>query len=127
MSRIRGKNTGPERRFAECLLLQGLVFEQHAVDLPGRPDIVFRDEKVAVFVDGDFWHGWRFPLWKEKLTPYWQAKIEATRCRDLRNFRCLRRAGWKVIRVWEHQLEQNLTARVESLCAVLRQRSEPQA
>lgn len=59
---------------------------------------------MAVFVDGDFWHGWRFPQWQAKLTNFWREKIHATRCRDLRNFRKLRRMGWKVVRIWEHQL-----------------------
>lgn len=104
MSRIRGKDTGPERAIADELQGQGLRWEGHVRDLPGRPDFVFRRDRVAVFVDGDFWHGWRFPTWRKKLSPKWEEKIEATRLRDARNHRKLRRMGWVVVRVWEHQV-----------------------
>lgn len=107
MARIRGKNTKPEKALAALLTLQGLVFEQHARDLPGVPDFVFRSARLAVFVDGNFWHGWRFPLWEHKLSAHWREKISATRNRDQRNFRKLRRAGWKVMRIWEHQIERS--------------------
>ncbi|PZW38728.1 T/G mismatch-specific endonuclease [Humitalea rosea] len=107
MARIKGKGTGPELRLAALLSEVGLAWESHARDLPGRPDFVFRDRRVAVFVDGDFWHGWRFPVWRDKLSEAWEAKIEATRLRDSRNFRRLRRSGWRVVRVWEHQLARD--------------------
>ena len=81
--------------------------ERHARDLPGRPDFVHRDQRVAVFVDGDFWHGWHFPRWSHKLTPFWAEKIGKNRARDLRNFRRLRRAGWTVVRIWEHQIKRS--------------------
>ncbi|WP_272870098.1 very short patch repair endonuclease [Neoroseomonas oryzicola] len=118
MSRIRGKDTGPERAVAQALLSRGWEFETHARDLPGRPDILFRTSMVAVFIDGDFWHGWRLPVWRDKLTEAWEAKIEANRRRDARNFRKLRRSGWTVIRLWEHQVKRDLhgcIARVEEL------------
>jgi len=104
MSRIKGKNTGPERIIFAQLRKHGVYFARHAKDLPGCPDIVFRRGKLAVFVDGDFWHGWRFPLWQHKLSENWRRKIAATRERDNRNFRKLRRLGWVVMRIWEHQI-----------------------
>ena len=107
MSRIRGRNTGPERAMADAFASRGLRWESHVRELPGRPDFVFRSERVAVFVDGDFWHGWRFPQWREKLSDKWEAKIAATRRRDARNHRRLRRMGWKVVRIWEHQIESS--------------------
>ncbi len=107
MSRIRDKHTGPERLFAELLAASGILHERHIGTLPGRPDFVFSESKLAVFVDGDFWHGFRFPLWSHKLSDRWREKIAATRKRDQRNFRKLRRLGWKVIRIWEHQIEQS--------------------
>ena len=106
MSRIRGKDTKPELTIAELLKGAGLEFEGHARDLPGRPDFVFRREKVAVFCDGDFWHGWRFPRWRLKLSEKWEAKIAKNRERDVRNHRRLRRSGWRVVRLWEHQIER---------------------
>jgi DNA mismatch endonuclease (patch repair protein) len=110
MSRIKGKNTGPERAVAELLALKGLNWEPHAADLPGRPDFVFRDARVVVFVDGDFWHGWQFPRRQHKLSLKWELKIEATRKRDRRNHQRLRRRGWKVVRIWEHQIKWDIDA-----------------
>lgn len=120
MARIRSSNTTPERAIAELLWADGFAFEQHPRDLPGRPDFAFRQARVAVFVDGDFWHGWRFPLWKHKLAPKWQAKIASNRRRDQRNFRLLRQSGWVVIRIWEHQIETSLLKCRQRLLAALR-------
>lgn len=106
MSRIRGTNTGPERIVAAMLRRRGLRFGKHPRRLPGRPDVYFSSAKVAVFVDGDFWHGWRFPEWARKLTPFWRRKIGLNRARDRRNHARLRRMGWKVVRLWEHEIER---------------------
>lgn len=107
MSRIRGKDTGPEKIMAAHFSKRGLIWEGHVKELPGRPDFVFHDARLAVFVDGDFWHGWRFPQWRHKLSEKWEAKIEETRRRDARNNRRLRRMGWKVVRIWEHQIKKS--------------------
>jgi DNA mismatch endonuclease (patch repair protein) len=115
MSRIRGKNTGPEQSIFAELTRHGVHFGQHAKDLPGCPDIVFRRVKVAVFIDGDFWHGWRFPLWRHKLSAKWQLKIAATRARDQRNFNILRRLGWRVLRIWEHEVESSAERSVKRI------------
>jgi DNA mismatch endonuclease (patch repair protein) len=81
---------------------------------------VFSRSRVAVFVDGDYWHGWRFPAWKDKLAAYWQEKIENNRRRDNRNFRRLRKDGWLVIRLWEHQVERDAERCVDRIEAVVR-------
>ena len=107
MARIRGKGTKPELAVAELLRQERILCELHANDLPGRPDFVLRKSRVAIFVDGDFWHGWRFPVWRLKLSEKWEKKIEDNRLRDLKNFKALRRAGWRVVRIWEHQIERD--------------------
>jgi DNA mismatch endonuclease (patch repair protein) len=107
MSRIRGRDTGPERTMAKLLTDAGLVVEAQARDLPGRPDFVLREQRIAIFVDGAFWHGWRFPAWRHKLSEHWEARIEQNRNRDRRNHRTLRRKGWTVIRLWDFHLERN--------------------
>jgi DNA mismatch endonuclease (patch repair protein) len=107
MSRIRGKGTKPELIVADLMAKAGVKWEEHARDLPGRPDFVLRKHRVAIFVDGDFWHGWRFPAWRLKLSEKWEKKIESNRLRDIRNHRLLRRQGWTVIRIWEHQIEND--------------------
>jgi DNA mismatch endonuclease (patch repair protein) len=121
MARIRGKHTTPERIMFVALRRSGLHFRTHASDLPGRPDIVLRRRRIAVFIDGDFWHGWRLPLWQHKLSPAWRSKIQATRMRDARNFRRLRRAGWIVLRLWEHQIERAPARCVERILSVVAQ------
>jgi DNA mismatch endonuclease (patch repair protein) len=116
MARICSKNTSPERIITALLMAGGLSFEQHCRDLPGCPDIVFRKQRVAVFVDGDFWHGWRFPIWRHRMSDKWSRKIDETRKRDKRVHCRLRKRGWKVIRIWEHSVEEN---RLECIRRVL--------
>lgn len=105
MQKIKSRNTSPELKLAAALSALGLAFDRHPKTVLGKPDFVFPAERLAVFVDGDFWHGWRFPLWKHKLSPFWQEKISKNRERDARTFRRLRRQGWRVLRIWEHQVE----------------------
>jgi DNA mismatch endonuclease (patch repair protein) len=104
MSRIRGKGTGPELLLATELRVLGLQWEEHARDLPGCPDFVFRRARLVVFVDGDFWHGYRFANWRDKLSEKWEAKIAGNISRDRRKRAALRELGWRVIRIWEHQV-----------------------
>ena len=122
MSQIRSKDTTPERMIAAALRDIGLDFEQHSSDLAGKPDFVFRDAKVTVFVDGNFWHGFRFPLWEHKLIEKWRDKIAATRSRDSRNFAKLRRLGWRVLRIWEHQVESDSSACAERIAEAINNR-----
>ncbi|MDY0170846.1 MAG: very short patch repair endonuclease [Thermoguttaceae bacterium] len=118
MSQIKGKNTTPERIIVRELRQRKIYFATHATKLPGKPDIVFRRIKLAVFIDGDFWHGWRLPLWNHKLSEKWQNKIARTRERDQQHFRQLRGEGWTVLRIWEHQVEQSLHDCVERILSV---------
>ena len=110
MSRVRNKGTGIEIVVREALVSIGLTFRTNAVDLPGKPDIVFDDARVVVFVDGDFWHGYRFPKWQQDLPEFWRVKIAKNRERDRRTHRKLRRAGWRVVRIWQHQIKRDLEA-----------------
>lgn len=120
MSRVRSTDTRPERLLRSALHREGYRFRKHVGLLPGRPDLVFRKLRVVVFVDGDFWHGYRYERWRATLSPFWQNKIDNNRSRDKRNAQRLRRAGYKVIRIWEHQLESNLASCVDRVRAALR-------
>lgn len=104
MKAVRLKNGPLERRVQLELRKMGVRYHCNNRSLPGTPDIVVPAHRVAIFVDGDFWHGWRLPAWEHKLTPFWREKLNANRARDRRNFRRLRRQGWRVCRIWEHQL-----------------------
>lgn len=115
MSRIRSRNTKPELTVRKLAHSRGLRFRIHQRQLPGCPDLTFSHARVAVFIDGDFWHGWRFPRWRAKLSPYWEAKIDGNRRRDRANFRRLRYRGWIVIRLWEHEVKCNPEGCVERI------------
>lgn len=112
---IKLKDGSLERLVQGELRARGLRFRRHIRTLPGRPDIVFTDRKVAVFIDGDFWHGWRLPTWEHTLSPFWRNKLRTNRSRDLRNFKKLRSNGWKVIRLWQHQIASNLEGSIAKI------------
>lgn len=120
MQAVKGRDTGLERLVATALHKNGLRFRRCVPSLPGKPDFVFPRARVTVFIDGDFWHGWRFPAWREKLQPYWQNKIERNRRRDRRNHRKLRRRGWVVLRFWGHQVQKDLDSVVSQIRAALK-------
>lgn len=107
MSRIKPKGTKPELLVFRYLRKNKIHFQKHYKRVAGSPDVAVPSKKLAVFIDGDFWHGYRFASWKEKLPKeYWQAKIQANIARDKKTFAKLRRNGWKVMRVWEHELKR---------------------
>lgn len=92
--------------------------------MPGKPDIVFKGKKVAIFCDGDFWHGRDWEKKKEKLkkgenASYWIAKIERNIERDQMQTRELEKAGWKVLRFWESEIKNNLEDVVDVILNVL--------
>ena len=108
MSNVRQKGTDVELLVARELRLRGYRFRRNVRTLAGSPDLVFAQHKLAVFIDGDFWHGFRYPCWQNKITQFWKDKIEANRRRDQRNFRRLRRSGWCVVRVWQHEIKTDV-------------------
>ncbi len=120
MQAVKGKNTSLERKVSSAFHRRGWRYRRNYKSLPGKPDFVFTKARVAVFVDGDFWHGWRYPQWKHKLSSdYWRAKIERNRARDRRNFAALRRQGWLVLRLWGHEVDKDLEACVNRVAALL--------
>ena len=120
MSRIKGKDTGLETRVRSELHKRGLRFRKHVKELPGKPDVVFTKAKVAVFIDGDFWHGYRFPTWEHKVSDFWKTKISKTRERDAKNDHRLYEMGWTVIRLWQHDFERNHEASIQSIMRTVR-------
>jgi len=107
MKSVKLKDGPLERLIQRELRKIGLRFQRNYKRLKGSPDIVFLKKKVAVFIDGDFWHGWRLPAWEHKLSEFWRSKLRANRRRDQRNFRRLRAADWTVIRLWEHEIRSD--------------------
>src|ERR1700734_1457594 len=119
MSRIKGGgNRSTEQRFASLLRGARISGWRRGSRLTGKPDFVFPKLKLAIFVDGCFWHGCRkcrsIPTSNRK---FWHAKLSRNRTRDAAVNRTLRRAGWRVIRVWEHDLRtpEKTFARIHSI------------
>ena len=107
MSRIRGRDTGPERFVESILRDAGVSFEMHP-RLFGRPDFIVADAKVALFVDGDFWHGYRMGTKTlSNMSEFWKDKIARNKKRDRIVNRRLKREGWTVVRIWEHDIERD--------------------
>jgi DNA mismatch endonuclease (patch repair protein) len=115
MSRIRGKNTKPELMLRRALWGQGLRYRLHR-PLPGRPDIVFSQAKLAVFVDGCFWHGCPIHRVRPKANrAFWNNKLRRNRRRDREVQRQLQSAGWEVVRFWEHEIEREMARVIETI------------
>ena len=125
MSRIRSKDTQPELDLRKALWAEGLKYRLHRRDVCNA-DVVFPKEKVAVFVDGEFWHGYNWKV-KGKVPPkkYWQAKIQRNMDRDERYNKELRKGGWLVIRFWETEVQNSLPKCVSKVkSCVLRRRDD---
>lgn len=106
MASIHAKNTAPELRVRRYLHAAGLRYRLHERSLPGRPDLVFSKRKVAVFVNGCFWHrheGCRLATQPASNVGFWSAKFDANVARDARSQTALRNLGWTPIIVWECQ------------------------
>jgi DNA mismatch endonuclease (patch repair protein) len=103
MAAIKGSNTKPELAVRSALHRAGLRFRLHRKDLPGRPDIVLPKYKTVIFVHGCFWHrhGCANSVMPKTRREFWEEKLEGNRRRDSRQQEALRKAGWKVIIIWE--------------------------
>lgn len=106
MAKVRGRDTKPEIRVRKALHSAGLRFRLHAKDLPGRPDIVFRSRKIAIFVHGCFWHRHDDPACKLARLPktrldFWLPKLDGNHERDARNIVALEAMAWTPLIVWE--------------------------
>lgn len=107
MSGIQGKDTKPELLVRKYLHGKGLRFLLHAKKLPGKPDLVFPKYKAVVFVHGCFWHQHprcQFAVMPASNVEFWKQKLGANRERDQRNKRMLKALGWRVMTIWECQL-----------------------
>jgi len=122
MSRIRGRDTGPERTVRSLLHRMGYRFRLHRRDLPGRPDIVLPRLRSVIFVHGCFWHrhkGCRYATTPKTRAIFWQKKFKENVERDWRNVTALYKDGWRVLCVWECEtrdlkgLEQQLSSFLE--------------
>ena len=111
MSRIRGKATKPEIKVRHWLWSHGYRYRLNVKSVPGKPDIVLRKYRTAIFVNGCFWHGHvgcsKYVVPKSN-TEFWLTKIERNKERDQQNYKDLHDAGWHVIIIWECQLKKSI-------------------
>lgn len=123
MSSIRGKNNKTtELRLKMALVREGIKgWRTHCRQIPGRPDFFFPKQKVAIFVDGCFWHACpRCGHCPKTRTEFWQAKLERNKGRDAKTTRKLIRSGVRVLRIWEHSLRDSTSIR-QILVKILKQ------
>ncbi len=132
MRKVKSSGTKPELLLRDALRARGIVIDDNLASLPGKPDIVIPEDKVAIFVDGDFWHGnqWKIrglsSIEDQFTNPdnkeYWIKKINRNVIRDSRVSYDLMESGWVVIRLWESQIEDNLDSCVELILEKARTR-----
>ncbi len=120
MARVKNRDTSPEMLLRRALWRSGFRYRVHK-KIPGRPDLCFTGLRLAIFVDGCFWHGCR----EDRTEPvinrdYWRAKFERNRLRDQRVDAELQALGWSVIRVWEHEVERELRLVVARIAETMR-------
>ena len=121
MSRVRGRDTAPEEVIRRLVTSLGYRYRLHGRKLPGRPDLVFARRRRVIFVHGCFWHRHgssrcRLARLPKSRLEFWRPKLEGNRQRDRRNLSALRRAGWRVLVIWECQLRDAavLTRRIRT-------------
>jgi DNA mismatch endonuclease Vsr len=123
MQNIRSTGSKAERMMMGELEKKGCNFERNDKTLIGKPDIVFREKKVAVFVDSDFWHCNPKRFVKPKTNvEYWEKKIEGNRERDRRVNRKLKQEGWTVLRIWEFDIKHDLNSCVNRVLKKLKEK-----
>ncbi len=120
MSRIRGKDTSPERKVRSLLHRAGYRFRLHDRNLPGIPDIILRKYGTVIFVHGCFWHrhaGCKYAYNPKSRVDFWKKKFKSNVDRDRKVLRELKSEGWKVIVIWECELRdpESLLARLQNL------------
>jgi len=116
MSAIKSKNTRPEMSLRRALWARSMRYRVNVKTLPGKPDIVFTKAKIAIFCDGDFWHGHNWVIRGlssideelERYSQFWKDKILGNIKRDSVNNEKLKSKGWEVIRFWESDLKNDL-------------------
>lgn len=119
MQAIRSRDTGPEQRIRRLVHAQGLRYRVAAKPLPNlrrTADMVFRPVKVAVFIDGCYWHGCpEHHRPATKRAEFWQEKIAGNRARDADTNASLNAQGWAVVRVWEHEEPETAADRISGI------------
>jgi len=121
MSRVKLKRGVAESALAKELWHRGVRYRLNYRKVPGSPDITITSKKIAIFVDGEFWHGYDWDDRKEKLLSnreFWIEKIEENMARDIRNDALLREMGWTPVHFWEKEIKKDLAGCVEKVMMI---------
>lgn len=124
MSRIRSRDTNPEKQLRSLLHKDGYRFKINVKQLPGSPDIVLPKYRTAIFVHGCFWHrhtGCRYAYTPKSRIEFWECKFRGTIERDLKKTKALEASGWQVLVVWECELEKNAQAVLREIIEKLKE------
>ncbi len=122
MSKIRGKNTSLEMTFRKALWAKRIRYRLHTKGVLGKPDLVIKKYRLAIFVDGDFWHGFGWEERKAKIktnAAFWIPKIERNIQRDQFVNQQLNLMGYTVMRFWEHEVKENLSSCINQVLLYL--------
>lgn len=119
MRNIPSKNTAPELKLRKALYALGLRYRLHPKKVLGKPDVVFPKQKVAVFVDGDWWHGRNYDRDSQKYTDFWKDKIANNMERDIKVSSELSKDGWKVVRLWQKDIEKDVVEQAKLVMTAL--------
>lgn len=124
MSRIRNRDTAPERALRGALCSAGLRgYRLHRRDIPGSPDIAWVGRRIAVFVDGAFWHGHPSAFKEGQSGAFWDEKIAHNIERDRQVDRTLNEKGWAVVRIWDFEIEQSVDDCIDKVRLALAERA----
>lgn len=126
MSSIRSVNTKPEITLRKALWSMGVRgWRCHVGKLPGKPDLAFKRNKLAIFVDGAWWHGHPEYFKLGSKGAYWDKKIQGNKKRDSKNNKILRKMGWKVLRIWDMDVLRNPTKKANLVLNTLNKLNQP--
>lgn len=123
MQNICSAGTAPETLIMYALRRKNIYFAKNVKSITGKPDIVFRRKKTAVFIDSDFWHMHpkRFIMPKSNRI-YWKEKVRRNKERDSEVNKKLRKAGWRVIRIWEYDVKRSVDKCIKKILKAVNQR-----
>ena len=127
MSKIKGKDTSIELKLRKELFKRGIRYRKNVKSIYGHPDIAIKKYKIAIFCDGDFWHGYNWEEREKELKSnrgYWVKKIERNMEKDIEVNHVLKHLGYSVIRIWEHEIEKNLKGVADMVEQTIREKKQ---
>ena len=128
MRQVKSRNTSPEVMLRKALRAEGIMgYRLHRKDIVGSPDLAFVKARIAVFVDGAWWHGHPAKWWKGRSGDYWDNKIQRNMIRDRQVDATLTNLGWTIVRIWDFEVLKTPELAVEKVRTALTSARKPPA